>query len=107
MMPGVDQQPGPLSSKARARNPKRIEDLDIGSADEGYIVYRPELDRVHYLNATAVLILEFCTGENSQEQIVELVKQAYGLSDSPLEEVTQTLRQFEDQGLIVWLDALT
>lgn len=107
MVPDVEQQSRPLSGEGRTRNPKHIEDLDISPADEGYIVYRPELDRVHHLNATAVLVLEFCTGENSPEQIMELVKEAYGLSYSPAEEVTQALQQFQEEGLVVWLDALT
>jgi len=104
MIPGMEEQRRPAD--AWSRNPKQIEDLDISPADEGFIVYCAELDRVHHLNATAVLILEFCTGENSPEQIVELVKQACGFSYSPVEEVTQALRQFQDEGLLLRFDTL-
>jgi hypothetical protein len=85
-------------------NPKHIADLDISPADGGYIIYRAEQDRVHFLNPTAVLILEFCSGTNSPDQIVELVKQAYGLTHSPVEEVNEALRQLIAEGLLLYSD---
>ncbi len=87
-------------------NPTHIDDLDISPADGGYIVYRADQDRVHFLNPTAVLILEFCTGTNSREQIVELVKQAYGLNHTPLEEVEEALRQLNAEGLLLYSGGL-
>ena len=82
-------------------NPKHVDGLDINPADDGYIIYQPDQDRVHYLNATAVLILELCNGTNSEEEIVDLVKQAYGLSDSPGQVVQEALKQLKSEGLLV------
>jgi len=82
-------------------NPKHIDDLDINPADDGYIIYQPEQDRVHFLNPTAVLILELCNGRNSPEEIVELVKQAYGLPEPPVEVVLEALTQLKVEGLLL------
>jgi hypothetical protein len=92
----MDEQHKPTSG-----NPRQSDDLDITPADDGYIIYQPELDRVHFLNPTAILILELCTGENSPEQIVDLVKQAYGLSDAPVAEVHEGLKQLKAEGLLL------
>ena len=81
-------------------NPKHVDGLDINPADDGYIIYQPDQDRVHYMNATAVLILELCNGTNSEEEIVDLVKQAYGLPDSPSEVVQNALKQLKSEGLL-------
>jgi hypothetical protein len=81
-------------------NLRQIDGLDISPADDGYIVYQPDQDRVHFLNPTAVLILELCNGRNSREEIVELVKQAYGLSNAPVEAVHQALAQLTAQRLV-------
>ena len=81
--------------------PKHINGLDINPADDGYIIYQPELDRVHYLNATAVLILELCTGSNSPEEIIGLVQQAYGLAEAPVEVVNEALKQLKAEGLLL------
>lgn len=81
-------------------NPRQIDDLDLSPADDGYIIYQPEQDRVHYLNPTAVLILELCNGRNSSAEIVELVKQAYSLPHAPVEEVRKALTQLAAEGLL-------
>ena len=101
----MEQQQKPASSGAWT-NPRHIDDLDISPADDGYIIYRPEQDRVHFLNPTAVLILELCNGKNSPDQIVELVKQAYGLAQAPVEEVHEALRQFKAENLLLSFDGL-
>jgi hypothetical protein len=87
-------------------HPRHVDGLDISPAEDGFIIYRADEDRVHYLNPTAVLILELCTGQNSPDQIVELVKQAYGLAQAPVEEVQEALRQLKTESLLVSSDGL-
>lgn len=81
-------------------NPKRVDGLDINPAEDGYIIYQPEFDRVHYLNATAVLILELCTGQNSEQDIVELIKSQYGIEEGSAETVRETLTKMKSEGLV-------
>ncbi len=64
------------------------------------MIYRSETDRVHYLNHTAVLILELSNGRNTPARIATLLQHAYGLSEAPEEEVTETLVKMTEEGLI-------
>jgi Coenzyme PQQ synthesis protein D (PqqD) len=81
--------------------PKHIDDLDINPADDGYIIYQPDQDRVHYLNPTAVFILELCNGRNSVEEIVELLQQAYGLGEAPEQVVQEAIAKLKAEGLLL------
>ncbi len=80
--------------------PKAKEGLDISTAEDGYIVFQPESDRVHYLNHTAVLVLELCTGGNSAGEIAALIQQAYALPDPPYEAVEEAVASLKEQGLL-------
>ena len=51
---------------AASSNPKMASDLEINEVSDGYIVYQPDRDRVHYLNQTATLVLELCNGHNAE-----------------------------------------
>ena len=82
------------------KNPQRIEGLDLDETDDGYVIYEPGKDRVHYLNPTAALVLELCNGTNTATGIVELVQQAYGLGEPPAESVEALLTQMKDEGLL-------
>ena len=77
-----------------------MDGLEINPAEDGFIVYQPEFDRVHFLNATAVLILELCNGKNSEQQIVELIEEAYSLKEKPEEIVREALAKMKDDGLL-------
>ena len=81
--------------------PKHIDDLDINPADDGYIIYQPDQDRVHYLNPTAVFILELSNGRNSVDEIVQLLQQAYGLGESPEKVVHEAIAQMKAEGLLL------
>ena len=82
-------------------NPKQIDGLDVEQTDDGYIIYEPDKDRVHFLNPTAALILELCTGTNSIGGIADLVQEAYELPAAPTELVQNVLTQMMDEGLLV------
>jgi Coenzyme PQQ synthesis protein D (PqqD) len=82
-------------------NPKQIAGLDVDETEEGYIIYEPDKDRVHYLNPTAALILELCNGTNSVVGIAELVQEAYALAEPPTQTVQDVLIQMKDEGLLL------
>jgi Coenzyme PQQ synthesis protein D (PqqD) len=83
------------------KNPQQIEGLDIEETDEGYIIYEPDRDRVHFLNSTAALILELCNGMNSIDGIAGLVQETFHLADPPTQAVQEVLTQMKDEGLLV------
>jgi hypothetical protein len=80
--------------------PKSISGLDISSTENGYIIYQPELDRVHYLNHSAILILELSNGRNSVREIAGLIQDAYGLPEPPIEMVVGMIAKLKEQGLL-------
>jgi hypothetical protein len=83
-----------------SRTPKRADGIEINEVADGYIVYQPARDRVHYLNHTAVLVLEMCNGRTSANQIPVLLKDAYDLAEVPTEEVATCLTKLLDEGLV-------
>src|SRR2546426_12572308 len=82
------------------QRPRHVDGLDINPVEDGFMIYRPETDRVHYLNHTAVLILELSNGRNTPARIATLLKHAYGLPEAPQDEVHETLVKMTDEGLI-------
>jgi len=85
---------------ATGRKPVMAPDLEINEVADGYIVYQPDRDRVHYFNQTAALILELCNGRNAETDLPELVRSAYDLAAPPTEEVAECLQTLRKEGLI-------
>ncbi|MGR8978772.1 MAG: PqqD family protein [Gammaproteobacteria bacterium] len=90
----------PAETLITTRLPKRADNLEINTIEGGFMVYQPDRNRVHYLNHTAVLVLELCNGRDSAEKIAGLVQEAYGLSDAPETEVLDIIARMEDEALI-------
>ncbi len=74
-----------------ARRLRRAPNLDIRPLPDGYVVYQPARDRVHYLNATAALLLELCDGSPRIADLADLLATAYGVDDVPAGEVVRCL----------------
>jgi hypothetical protein len=81
-------------------NPEQDAGLKIFEADDGYIVYHRERDRVHFLNHTAVLLLELCNGQHSVPEMIAILGKSYGLDTPPEKEVMDIINKFEQEGLI-------
>jgi hypothetical protein len=62
--------------------PVRCDRIDINPVADGYVVYDPDRDRVHYLNHTAALVLELCNGQHTVADIADTLKEAYGPGDT-------------------------
>lgn len=80
--------------------PKIADGIDINEVEDGYVIYQSEKDKVHYLNKTAVLVLEACTGKNSAADIVAIVTNAYDLQEAPEKEVSDCLKSLLEEGLV-------
>jgi len=80
--------------------PIRNPEVEVNEVSDGYVVYDATHDRVHYLNRTAAVVLEFCTGENSPEDIVALLQAVYDLPEPPEAETKECLEQLRTEGLI-------
>jgi len=80
--------------------PKLVAGVEINKVADGYIVYQPARDRVHYLNHTATIVLELCNGQNSPGEIAGLLQSAYDLPVPPAAEVGACLDQLRAEGLV-------
>ncbi|HEY7855136.1 MAG TPA: PqqD family peptide modification chaperone [Terriglobales bacterium] len=80
--------------------PKRVNGLEIQPAEDGYIVYQAELDRVHYLNPTAVLILELSDGARTAKEIAALAAEAYGAAAVSAKAVEEAIAKMAVAGLM-------
>jgi hypothetical protein len=80
--------------------PKVVPGLEINKVADGYIVYQPSRDRVHYLNHTATIVLELCDGKNSAVDIAGLLRSAYNMPNAPDTEVDACLKQLAGEGLV-------
>lgn len=78
---------------------KRIQAEEAGS---DVIIYDSEAKLFHVLNDTSFIILKACDGSNSIKDIVIIVSEKFNFSDldSITNDVTETINQFREKGLI-------
>jgi hypothetical protein len=81
-------------------HPVAVDGIEVVPTADGYVVYDEPRDRIHYLNHTAALVLEFCTGENSPEEIVGMLQLAYDLPEPPEAETRECLTRLRAEGLV-------
>jgi hypothetical protein len=75
--------------------------LEVHNVPDGYIIYNPEQDRVHYLNKTAAIIFEFCDGSHAANDIVARVAMAFELAASAHDEIRDGLAVLVEEGLVL------
>ena len=80
--------------------PKRAEAVEVNLVADGYVVYDAARDKVHYLNHTAALVLEFCDGENTIADVAGLLQATFELDDPPDQEVRDCLARLREEGLL-------
>ncbi len=81
------------------RHPRRVSDYDLDEIEDGFVIYQPDRDRVHYLNHTAALVLELCTGRLTHAEIAAAVQQTFDLPEPPLSQVEDTLAKLKAEAL--------
>ena len=74
--------------------------LEINEASDGFLVYQPDRDRLHLLNATAVLILDACDGSLRVGELPALVAEAFGLPAPPVADVEACVADLLREGLL-------
>ncbi len=86
------------------KKPKTTKALEITESDNGYAVYDPNKEKVHFLNDMGILILEMCNGENSTDIIINLITQSFQLSEDHSSEINKYIDQLHNEGLIDYAD---
>jgi hypothetical protein len=80
--------------------PVRSTAIDISPVADGYVVYDPGTDLVHYLNHTAAMVLELCTGRDSAEEIAAFLAGMFASVPDVQLAVAECLGQLRSLGLV-------
>jgi hypothetical protein len=84
-----------------ADRPVRRDGLETNDVADGCVVYDPEGDRVHYLNGTAAIVFELCTGDVSVDEMTAFLQRAFELDEPPREETRECLARLRAEGLLL------
>jgi hypothetical protein len=79
---------------------RKMGGFDQDEVADGYIVYNQAKDRVHFLNPTAAIVLELCTGVLSTLEIAEVIQRTFSLPQTPIGPVRDCLATLLSEGLI-------
>ena len=80
--------------------PRRAAGIELSEVTDGFLVYQPSRDRVHYLNPTAALVLEICDGSLSAAELPPFLAAAFSLAAPPRGEVASCLVKLLAEGLL-------
>ena len=80
--------------------PRRADALEIRPVPDGFVVYDPARDRLHFLNATAAFVLECCDGATPLSALAELVAAAFRPEADPAVEVDACVQRLLSEGLL-------
>jgi hypothetical protein len=83
-----------------ADQPQRAADLDVVESAQGFIVRQVEPMRVHQLNNTASVILEWCDGQTTVAEIAEGIADVFCLEALPLAEVAACVAELRRAGVL-------
>jgi len=89
-----------VTSKLQTAELQKADGLDIHLVEDHCVVFDTVCDRIHYLNPTAALVLELCDGNRPPTEIAALVREAYGLATTPLDEITRCLSSLKEMGIV-------
>jgi hypothetical protein len=79
---------------------RMVEGIDRQEVVDGYIIYDKAKDRVHFLNPTAAIVLELCTGVLTPIEIASVVQRMFSLPDPPGDPVRECLSSLLSERLI-------
>ena len=74
--------------------------IEISEIPDGRVIYQSSMERVHYLNPTAVVVFELCAMKRPVAEIVEFLQTAYQLSTPPAAEVHDCITSLLNEQLL-------
>jgi len=81
--------------------PQRAPDVEVREVTDGYVAYDPIRDRLHFLNATAAMLLVMHDGNLSARQLADMIARAFALPDPPTAEIERCISKLLAEGLLV------
>ena len=83
----------------------RAPDLEVREVPEGYVVYDPARDRLHFLNGAAAFVLQCCDGTTRVDELPALLAAAFRLDADPAAEVDACVARLLSEELVPALRA--
>ena len=80
--------------------PRRARDLEVREVPEGFVVYDPARDRLHFLNGSATFVLECCDGATRVDELPGMLAAGFRLDADPVAEVDACLDRLLGEGLV-------
>ena len=94
-----------MSVTLRHGCPARKAGVWLKQSDQENLVFDPEHEAVHLLNATAMAIWVLCDGETTPDEMIDAICQLSGLPpEVVLEDVRRILLRFEEADIVSWRD---
>jgi len=94
-----------MSILVRNGNPIRKSETWLRQAGDENVVYDPETEAVHLLNATATAIWVLCDGETTPDEMVDAICELSGLPrEVVVEDVRRILLQFDEAAILTWTE---
>jgi len=94
-----------MSILVRNGNPVRKPETWLRQAGDENVVYDPETEAVHLLNATATAIWVLCDGETTPDEMVDAICELSGLPrEVVVEDVRRILLQFDEAAILTWTE---
>lgn len=75
--------------------------IDIREVIDGFVVYHPARDRVHFLSPTAAFILQCCDGAVRTGELPDLLAAVFSLERPPTEDIEACLATLIAEGLLL------
>ncbi len=89
-----------MSDNRIAGLPVKAAGLEVFPEADGYVVYQAARDKVHFLNHTAVFVLELCDGLHSTIEIGAIFRETFPPAEDPERAVDDLLGRFVEEELI-------
>ena len=80
--------------------PVKAAGLEVFPEADGYVVYQAAREKVHFLNHTAVFVLELCDGLHSVAEIQAIFRETFPPAADPERAVDDILGSFVGEELI-------
>lgn len=78
----------------------RAADLEIREVPDGYVVYDPARDRLHFLNGAAAFVLQCCDGATRADELPALLAAAFRLDADPVAEADACVARLLSEQLV-------
>jgi hypothetical protein len=95
-----------VTTQVRQGYPTRKPGVWLKRSDDENLVYDPQHETVHLMNATAMAIWVLCDGDTTADEMIDAICQLSGLPrDVVLEDVHRILARFAEADILTWRES--